>query len=108
MENLDFDTAINNLETILDRLENDENLNAEEAQKLYEEAENLKNHCKSLLEKEKLEIIKIAKENDIPLSELDFDDSDLDEDDEEEDEDEDDEEFEDDEGEEENEDIENK
>lgn len=103
MENLDFDTAINNLETILDRLENDENLNAEEAQKLYEEAENLKNHCKSLLEKEKLEIIKIAKENDIPLSELDFDDSDLDEDD-----DEDDEEYDDDGDEEENEDVENK
>lgn len=83
MENLDFDTAISRLETILDKLENDDGLNIEETQKLYEEAEGLKNHCKSLLDKEKSEIIKIAKENDISLDELDFDDSDFDDDDDE-------------------------
>ena len=59
------------------------------------EAENLRNHCKELLKKEKEEIIKTAKENNIPLEEIgisedddddDFDDFDEDEEEEEEDE----------------------
>lgn len=79
MENLDFDTAISKLETILDNLENNsDTLTIEETQKLYEEAEGLKNYCKNLLDKEKSEIIKIAKENDISLDELDFGESEFD------------------------------
>ena len=83
MENLDFDTAIGKLEAILDKLNDEDKLSAEEIQKLYEEAEALKNHCKSLLDDEKSEIIRIANENNISLDELDFDESDFDDDEEE-------------------------
>ena len=86
MENLDFDTAIGKLEAILDKLNDEDKLSAEEIQKLYEEAEALKNHCKSLLDDEKSEIIRIANENNISLDELDFDESDFDDDEEEDDE----------------------
>ena len=92
MENLDFDTAISRLENILDKLENDQNLSAEETQKLYEEAEQLKDHCKNLLSKEREEIVRVAKENNISLDELDLDQDYDDDDDEDDDEDEEDEE----------------
>ena len=65
MENMTFDDAIAKLEGILDRLENEHNLSFEEQQKLYQEAEELKNHCRALLDKEKEEIFRIAKENNI-------------------------------------------
>lgn len=85
MENLDFDTAIKKLETILDTLENNENLTPEEQQKLYSEAEELKNHCRYLLDKEKEEIFRVAKENNISLDELDLDNEDDEDDDEDDD-----------------------
>lgn len=91
MENLDFDTAIKKLETILDTLENNENLTPEEQQKLYSEAEELKNHCRYLLDKEKEEIFRVAKENNISLDELDLDDDEDLDDEEDDDEDDDDE-----------------
>lgn len=75
IESMDFDTAIARLEKILDSLENDADLSPEEQQQMYKEAEDLKNHCKKLLDKEKEEIFKIAKENNISLDELNLDDN---------------------------------
>ena len=102
MENLNFDEAATKLEGILDELEGDTSkFTQEEIEEKVKEAENLRNHCKELLKKEKEEIIKTAKENNIPLEEIgisedddddDFDDFDEDEEDEEDEEEEDEEE----------------
>lgn len=71
MENLTFDEAASKLEDILDELEDDSNnLSPEEIEAKVEEAEKLRDYCKELLKKEKEEIIKAAKENNIPLEEL--------------------------------------
>lgn len=94
MENMTFDDAIAKLEGILDKLENEHNLSFEEQQKLYQEAEELKNHCRALLDKEKEEIFRIAKENNISLDDLNLD-EDYEDDDEDYDDDDDDDEDED-------------
>lgn len=66
-KNLSFDEAMNLLESKIALLEKEENT---DNQKLYEEAITLKEYCAELLKKEKNDIIKIAKENNIPLSEI--------------------------------------
>ncbi|MDR2760793.1 MAG: exodeoxyribonuclease VII small subunit [Rickettsiales bacterium] len=91
-ENLTFDEAIERLEVILSKLEkNGPSMSTEEVEKDLDEADRLKNHCKKLLEKEREEIIRTAKDNNIPLEEIGFSEDDMDidlagDDDEEEDE----------------------
>lgn len=66
-ENLSFDEAMDLLEKKIQELEKPENNNN---QKLFDEATALKDYCGTLLKKEKEDIIKIAKENNIPLEEI--------------------------------------
>lgn len=89
-ENLNFDTAMSKMESILDDLEaNSDKMTPEEVESKLKEAETLKEKCKELLRQEKEEIIKTAKENNISLEELgitegdDFEDDDYDDDDDE-------------------------
>lgn len=71
MENLSFDEAMNKLESILDELESKGNsLTTEEIESKIVEAEKLRDHCKELLKKEKEEIIKTARDNNISLDEI--------------------------------------
>lgn len=71
MEQLNFDDAMTKLEGILDDLEsNGESMDSEEAAKKLEEAEALKDYCKTLLKKEKEDLIRTAKENNISLDEI--------------------------------------
>ncbi len=89
MENMNFDEAASKLESILDELEGDTgNLKPEEIEAKVKEAEKLRDYCKELLKKEKEEIIKTAKENNIPLEEIGIteDDDDFEDEDEEEEE----------------------
>ena len=87
MENLSFDDAMAKLETILNDLESKgDGSSPEEIEAKISEAEQLRDHCKELLKQEKAEIIKTAKENNIPLSDIglseeedDYDDIDSDE-----------------------------
>ena len=65
--NLSFDEAMNQLEKKIQELEKSENT---DNQKLYEEALALKDYCADLLKKEKEDIIKVAKENNISLKEI--------------------------------------
>lgn len=66
-EGLTFDEAMEQLEKKIDKLEKDDGATNQE---LYEEAVALKEYCAGLLKKEKEEIIKIAKENNIALSDI--------------------------------------
>lgn len=85
-----FDESMDKLQAILDDLEaNSDNMTPEEIENKLKEAEELKEICKRLLKEEKEDIIRTAKENNIPLEELgltegddDFDDLEEDEDDE--------------------------
>lgn len=71
MENLSFDEAASKLESILNELEGDtSNLKPEEIEAKLAEAEKLRDYCKELLKKEKEDIIRTAKENNIPLEEI--------------------------------------
>ncbi|HSQ97351.1 MAG TPA: hypothetical protein VLL98_01385 [Rickettsiales bacterium] len=67
LNNLTFEEAMKQLESKIEQLEKDDNVNN---QQLFEEAMELKDYCSELLKKEKEEIIKVAKENNIPLSEI--------------------------------------
>ena len=67
VKELSFDEAMTQLEEKISLLEKEENT---DNQALYEEAVALKEHCAELLKKEKEEIKRIAKENNIPLSEI--------------------------------------
>lgn len=67
IKDLTFDEAMAQLEEKIALLEKEENSNN---QKLYDEAVALKEYCADLLKKEKEEIKRIAKENNIPLSEI--------------------------------------
>jgi exonuclease VII small subunit len=70
-EGLSFDEASSKLEKILDSLESDaQNLTPEETEKLIVTAEKLRNYLKGQLKKEREDIMKVAKENGIPLSEI--------------------------------------
>lgn len=84
MENLNFDQAMEQLEAILNELENSDNLSEEEINEKLQKAEELKNYCKGLLKAEKEEIIRVAKENNIPLEEIGLDENSNDFDDEDE------------------------
>ena len=66
-KNLSFDEAMNQLEAKIAELEKPENNNN---QKLFSEAMALKDYCAELLKKEKEDIIKIARDNNIPLEEI--------------------------------------
>lgn len=66
-KNLSFDEAMDQLEAKITELEKLEN---ENDQKLFNEAIALKDYCAELLKKEKEDIIRIAKENNIPLEEI--------------------------------------
>lgn len=71
MEQMNFDEAASKLESILDELEGDtSNLKPEEIENKIVEAEKLRDYCKDLLAKEKEDIIRTAKENNISLEEL--------------------------------------
>jgi len=67
INDLSFDEAMAQLEEKISLLEKEENYNN---QKLYEEAVALKEHCASLLNKEREDIKKVAKENNISLSDI--------------------------------------
>lgn len=86
MEQMNFDEAASKLESILDELEGDtSNLEPEEIENKIAEAEKLRDYCKDLLAKEKEDIIRTAKENNISLEELGISEEDEDEDEENED-----------------------
>jgi exonuclease VII small subunit len=78
-EQLTFDEAMSQLEEMVSLLEKEENM---DNQPLYEKAVITKEHCSFLLKKEKAEIIRVAKENNIPLADLGLTEFDDDEDDE--------------------------
>jgi hypothetical protein len=84
MEQMSFDEASSKLEKILEELEDESasRLKPEDLEAKIKEAEKLRVHCKNLLKKEKADIIKTAKENDISLEEIGLseDDDDWDED----------------------------
>ncbi len=67
IKDLTFDEAMAQLEEKISLLEKEENADNQE---LYDEAVALKEYCADLLKKEKEEIKRIAKENNIPLSEI--------------------------------------
>lgn len=67
IKDLTFDEAMAQLEEKIALLEKEENANNQE---LYDEAVALKEYCADLLKKEKEEIKRIARENNIPLSEI--------------------------------------
>ncbi len=68
---MSFDEAMSKLEDILDDLEaNSDKMDPDEVEKKIEEAEKLKSYCSELLKKEKRELIKTAKDNNIPLEEI--------------------------------------
>ena len=68
IENMSFDEAISKLEKNLDLLEKNENI--PNANELFEESLKLKNHCEKLLNEERANFEKVAKENGISLEEL--------------------------------------
>lgn len=78
IKGLTFDEAMAQLEEKIALLEKEENANNQE---LYEQAVALKEYCADLLKKEKEEIKRIAKENDISLSEIGLTDDDEDDED---------------------------
>ncbi|MDR2778143.1 MAG: hypothetical protein LBB13_01375 [Rickettsiales bacterium] len=69
---MNFDEASSKLESILDELEDGatNKLKPEEVEVKIKEAEKLRNYCKELLKKEKADIIRTAKENDISLEDI--------------------------------------
>ena len=80
---ISFDQAMHQLETILNKLSDEaDNLSSFEVEELIQQAENLRNICKSHLTSERSNIIKTAKDNNIPLRDIGI----IDEDDEEEEE----------------------
>lgn len=71
IKSLTFEDAMKKLEDLLNELENKgDSLSSEEIEAKISEAEALRDHCKELLKKEKAEIIKTAKENNIPLKDI--------------------------------------
>jgi exodeoxyribonuclease VII small subunit len=81
IKDLTFDEAMEELERILDKLEEEDDTDTpeEEIQDLYKRAIDLKEYCSVLLDKERESIIKIANENDIPLDEIGLSDEDIEE-----------------------------
>ncbi len=75
-EGLSFDEAMKLLEEKISYLEKDDQDDQVELAKVYDEAVLLKNYCAKLLSDERAEIKRIAKENNIPLSEIGLEDED--------------------------------
>lgn len=67
-DGISFDEAMKLLEEKISLLEKDDE--SEKSIKTYEEAIALKNYCAKLLADEREEIERVAKENNIPLSEI--------------------------------------
>ncbi|MDR1499320.1 MAG: hypothetical protein LBS34_03465 [Rickettsiales bacterium] len=83
-KNLTFDDALSRLESLLDTIEEgakDGKISEAEIDSKIEEAEKLRDYCKDLLRKEKEDIIRVAKENNIPLEEIGISEDDDDDDD---------------------------
>jgi exonuclease VII small subunit len=83
IEGMSFDEAIDELENILSELQgstdgNGKTISNEEIEEKLARAEQLKDYCKKLLEREREDIIKTAKENNIPLEEIGLDEDALD------------------------------
>lgn len=75
-EGMSFEEAMKLLEEKIALLEKEEE-SEEDLTDIYKEAVNLKNYCAQLLSNEREEIRKIAKENNIPLSEIGLEENDL-------------------------------
>lgn len=67
LDGLTFDEAMKQLEIRIEQLEKSDST---DNHKTYEEAIELKEYCSELLKREKEEIIKVAKENNIALSDI--------------------------------------
>lgn len=67
-EGMSFDEAMKLFEEKISLLEKDED--GQDAGKIYQEAVELRDYCAKLLSDEREEIKRIAKENNIPLSEI--------------------------------------
>ena len=67
-EGMSFDEAMKLFEEKISLLEKDED--GQDVGKIYQEAVELRDYCAKLLSDEREEIKKIAKENNIPLSEI--------------------------------------
>ena len=75
IEKLSFDEAITKLEADLDFLEKSQkNQEDPSDSEVFDEALKLKEHCEKLLRKEREEIERVAKENNISLEDLHLDD----------------------------------
>ena len=74
-EGMSFEEAMKLLEEKIALLEKEDE-SEEDLTGVYEEAVNLKNYCAQLLSNEREEIRRIAKENNIPLSEIGLEDED--------------------------------
>jgi len=68
LDGLTFNEAMELLEEKIEKLEKNDDV--DNTQEIYEEAVALKEYCGELLKKEKEEIIKIAKDNDIALEDI--------------------------------------
>lgn len=75
-EGMSFEEAMKLLEEKIALLEKEEE-SEEDLTDIYKEAVNLKSYCAQLLSNEREEIRKIAKENNIPLSEIGLEENDL-------------------------------
>ncbi len=67
-EGMSFDEAMKLFEEKISLLEKDED--GQDVGKIYQEAVELRDYCAKLLSEEREEIKRIAKENNIPLSEI--------------------------------------
>ena len=67
-EGMSFDEAMKLFEEKISLLEKDED--GQDVEKIYQEAVELRDYCAKLLSDEREEIKRIAKENNIPLSEI--------------------------------------
>lgn len=75
-EGMSFEEAMKLLEEKIALLEKEDETD-EDLTDVYEEAVNLKNYCAQLLSNEREEIRRIAKENNIPLSEIGLEENDM-------------------------------
>ena len=82
-EGMSFDEAMKLFEEKISLLEKDED--GQDVEKIYQEAVELRDYCAKLLSDEREEIKRIAKENNIPLSEIGLEENEDEDEDEEED-----------------------
>lgn len=75
-EGMSFEEAMKLLEEKIALLEKEDETD-KDLTDVYEEAVNLKNYCAQLLSNEREEIRRIAKENNIPLSEIGLEENDM-------------------------------